>query len=133
MATYTQSPGGVRRVTLDVPVRAWWSRARAWHGDDIVMNVETAYLPDHTAFALRILAADVDPGAEPVDEKSGLSLVNNRCAVPYKIQWDESTLGKKIAVGARCLFFFEVAVDAPAVFGRSNLLYVHLHPYLVSG
>lgn len=133
MTSYAQSPGGTKVVTLDVPVRAYWSRMRAWHGEEIVMNVETAHLPDHTPFALRIREAEAGDG-EVVDEKTGLELVNNRAAVRYRIRWDQASLGKTLELhGDRCEFFFEIAVEAPRVIARSNLLYVHLHPYVVSG
>jgi hypothetical protein len=133
MATYSQSPGGTKIVMLDVPVRAYWSRPRAWHGEKVVMNVETAHLPDHTPFALRIREAEGGDG-DVVDEKTGLELVNNRAAVPYAIRWDQASLGRKLELhGDRCEFFFEVKIDAPFVIARSNLLYVHLHPYVVSG
>jgi hypothetical protein len=137
MATYTQQAGGTKVVRLDVPVRAWWSRPRAWHGEDLVMHVETAYLPDHTKLSLRIYEAEVTPFDEEafVDEKKdGLELVNNRAAVPYSLKWDTAVLGRPLALqGDGFQFFFEVRIDHPSVRGRSNLLYVHLHPYVVSG
>jgi hypothetical protein len=133
MPTYAQSPGGTKIIVLEVPVRAYWSRTRAWHGEKVVMNVETAHLPDHTPFALRIREAEGGDD-DVVDEKTGLELVNNRAAVPYTIQWDQASLGKKLELhGERCEFFFEIAIESPPVIGRSNLLYVHLHPYVVSG
>jgi hypothetical protein len=139
MASYTVSPGGLRRVRLEVPVRAWWSTERAWHGDKVVMNVETAYLPDHTSFSVRIYEAAGEgtiAGGEDdfIYEKKGLELVNNRAAFPYTIQWDKKSLGKKLVLsGDECEFLFRVLVDAPEVKGCSNLLYVHLHRYVVSG
>ena len=137
MATYTQEAGGTRFVRLEVPVRAWWSRPRAWHGEHLVLHVETAYLPDHTKFALRIYEAHVTPFDEAafVDEKKdGLELVNNRAAVPYTLAWDKATRGRPLALrGHRFEFFFDVRIDHPRARGRSNLLYVHLHPHVVSG
>ncbi len=136
MGTYTQQAGGTRRVRLEVPVRAWWSRPRAWHGERLVMHVETAYLPDHTPFSVRIHEAHVAPFDEDafVDEKTGLELVGNRAAVPYELRWDRASLGHPLALkGDRFEFFFEARVDAPRVRGRSGLLYVHLHPHVVSG
>jgi hypothetical protein len=136
MATYTQPAGGTKLVLLDVPLRAWWSQPRAWHGEDLVLHVETAYLPDNTPFAVRIYEANVSPFDEDayVDEKDGGQLVGNRAAVPYSLKWDKATLGRPLALQTdQFQFFFEVRIDKPQVRGRANLLYVHLHPYVVSG
>ena len=136
MSTYTENPGGLRRVRLEVPVRAFWSVPRAWPGDKVIMNVETAYLPDHTKFSVRVREDRDGPVADDdfIDEKKGLELVNNRAQVPYTIAWDKASLGKKLVlVGDRCEFVFEVRIESPRVRGVSNLLYVHLHPYVVSG
>jgi hypothetical protein len=136
MCTYTQQAGGTRRVRLEVPVRAFWSRPRAWHGEDIVLYVETAYLPDGTSFSLRIHEAHVTPFDEEsfIHEKKGLQLVNNRAAVPYRLRWDRASRGRPLVLaGDRFEFFFEVRVEAPRARGRSNLLYVHLHPHVISG
>ncbi len=136
MGTYTQAAGGTRFVQLDVPVRAWWSKPRAWHGEDLVLHVETAFLPDHTKASLRIYEDGVSPFDDHafIDEKKDFDLVNNRAAVPYKLKWDEDSLGHPLALqGDSFQFFFDVLIAKPAARGRSNLLYVHLHPYVVSG
>lgn len=136
MATYTQQAGGTRRVRLEIPVRAWWSRPRAWHGESLVLHVETAYLPDHTPFAIRIHEAHVTPFDEDgfIDEKKGLELVSNRAAVPYDLRWDKASRGRPLALkGDAFEFFFDVLIERPRARGRSNLLYVHLHPHVVSG
>lgn len=137
MAGYTQDAGGMRRVRLDVPVRAWWSRPRAWHGEKLTLHVETAYLEDNTPFKIRIFeACDVETDElEPIDTlDKGLVLVKNRAAVPYELAWDRAARGKPLALrGDGFEFFFEVTIDRPRVVGRSNLLYVHLHPHVVSG
>jgi hypothetical protein len=134
MGTYTQQAGGTRFVKLDVPIRAFWSQTRAWHQDDVVLYVETAYLPDDTAFSIAIFEEPKYGGDEPLAVIDDQKLVNNRAAVPYKIAWDKAARGKVLALhGDRCQFFFEVHIAAPAVVGRSNQIYVHLHPYCVSG
>jgi hypothetical protein len=135
MGSYSQQAGGTRHVILEVPVRAWWSRPRAWHGDDVVLHVETRYLPDHTPFKVRIFEAGAGESDDPIDEPKGtMELVKNRAAVPYTIKWDQATLGKRLALrGDACTFVFHVIVDKPKVTGRSNELYVHLHRYDVSG
>jgi hypothetical protein len=135
MASYTQQAGGIRRVRLDVPVRAFWSRTRSWHGEPISMHVETAYLPDHTPLRVRVLEAceppDSDRTIDSID--TGLKLVNNRASIAYKIAWNEA-LGRAAPLKSdRCEFVFEVRIDAPRVRARSNVLYVHLHPHRVSG
>jgi hypothetical protein len=136
MGTYSQEAGGTRRVWLEIPVRAWWSRPRAWHGDALVLHVETAYVPDHTQVTLRIYEANVSPLDEDtfIHETSGLELVGNRLAAPYTLAWDQKALGRPLGLqGERCEFFFEVRIDRPQVRARSNLLYVHLHRHVVSG
>jgi hypothetical protein len=135
MATYSEQAGGLRRVRLAVPVRAWWSRERVWHGEKLDMNVETAYLPDHTSFEAWIFE-DGGPAddAAAIDVKKGLELVNNRATVKYDVKWDKKTLGKKLVLhGERFQFFFEVRIEKPPARGRSNLVYVHLDPHRVSG
>jgi hypothetical protein len=135
MSKYSQEAGGTRYVILDVPVRAWWSRPRAWHGDDVVLHVETAHLPDHTPFEVQVFEAGAGEADDPIDEPKGtMELVNNRAAVPYTLRWDEATTGKRLALrGDACLFVFRVTIDKPRASGRSNELYVHLHRYQVSG
>jgi hypothetical protein len=134
MATYSESAGGLRRVRLAVPVRAWWSRARAWHGQEVTLNVETAYLPDHTRFGIRIFEDGSPSGGDSIDERKDLELVNNRASVPYRIRWDRATLGHPLQLHGRSFqFFFDVDIENPPARGRSNLLYVHLHPHVVSG
>jgi hypothetical protein len=135
MGRYSQQAGGVRATRLDVPVRAWWSRERAWHGDDVVLHVETAYLPDHTPFRAFVFEAGAGEGDDPIDEVKGpLELVKNRAAVKYTIRWDSETLGKELVLhGDGCLFVFRVFVEKPRATGCSNEMYVHLHPYVVSG
>jgi hypothetical protein len=136
MGTYTQAAGGTRFVQLDVPVRAWWSKPRAWHGEDLVLHVETALLPDHTKASLRIYEDGVTPFAPAafIDEKQDFELVGNRAAVPYTLKWDKDSLGHPLGLqGDSFRFFFDVLIAKPGARGRSNLLYVHLHPYVVSG
>jgi hypothetical protein len=135
MATYTQEAGGTRHVRLDVPIRAYFSQPRAWHGDDVVLHVETAYLPDGTAFTIGIFESPAQDGDEPIALlDKGLTLTNNRAAVPYTIKWDKAARGKPLVLrGDRCEFVFEVRIASAGIVGRSNLLYVHLHPHAVSG
>jgi hypothetical protein len=135
MATYTQQAGGSKHVRLDVPIRAFWSKPRAWHGDDVVLHVETAYLPDDTPFEIAIFEAGAGDGDEPIDVlDKGLKLTKNRAAVPYTIKWDTASRGKPLVLQRDdCTFVFVVKIDAPKVSGRSNELYVHLHRYVVSG
>ena len=135
MTIHVQQAGGTRRIRLDVPVRAFWSRRRAWHGDDLVLFVETAYLPDHTRFEIAILEAGAVDGDPPIDVlRDGLELVKNRAAVPYTLKWDQTSRGKPLLLRSDdCVFVFEVRIAAPRVTGRSNELYVHLHRYVVSG
>jgi hypothetical protein len=134
MAKYTQQAGGTRFTRLDVPVRAWWTPGRAWHGDDVVLNVETAYLPDHTRFRALIFESGAEAGDPIVEVPGPLELVKNRAAVPYTIRWDKDSLGAPLILRSdACLFVFHVLIDKPRVTGRSNELYVHLHRYDVSG
>src|SRR6187200_1550234 len=125
MATYTAEAGGLRRVRLDVPVRAWWSKERAWHGDELTLYVETAYLPDDTPFTIRIFEDGAVPGPEDdefVAEIKDLKLTNNRAKVPYKLKWDKATRGKELALQTdRFEFYFEVLIEKPEAKGKSNL------------
>lgn len=137
MAKYTRTTGGWRLVRLEPQItRAFWSRRRAWQGQEVELHVETRYVPDGTKVTLEIWedGTDEDAGDELIVEIAGSHAIEGgRCRATWTLALDPDTLGKDLELeGNRWELYFLVRIDAPKVTGRSDLLYVDLQPLIVS-
>jgi hypothetical protein len=138
MAKYTKSTGGWKLVVLEPRItRAFWSRRRAWQAEEVKLHVETRYVPDGTKLTLEIWedGTDENKGDELVAQIAGEghAIENGRYETTWTIQLDPDTLGKDLELeGDAWEFYFVVRIEAPALTGRSDLLYVDLQPMIVS-
>lgn len=137
MAKYTKTTGGWRLVRLEPQItRAFWSRRRAWQGQEVRLHVETRYVPDGARLTLEIWEDGTDEGKgdELIAEIAGSHAIEGgRCQASWTIALDPDTLGKDLELeGDRWELYFLVRIDAPAVTGRSDLLYVDLQPLIIS-
>lgn len=132
MPKYEEQTGRTKRVVLEPEItRAFWSRRRAWQGGEVKLFIETRYVPNGSSLKVEIR----EHGAgEPVARLPGeYKVQGNRCQIDYKIKWDEASLGKALALkGTGYEFVFVASSDKPPLEGKSNLLYVDLHPLLIS-
>ena len=117
-------------------VRAFWSKRRAWHGDEVRLHVETKYVPDGTAIKLEVWEDDSGEGSPDdfIAELEGtFEVTNNRCIADYTIDWSEDALGAELALeGGELEFYFRASIDTFEITARSSLLYVDLSDYLYS-
>ena len=137
MAKYTKTTGGWRLVRLEPQItRAFWSRRRAWQGEEVKLHVETRYVPDGAKVTLEVWEDGTDEGKgdELVAEVAGRSTIESgRCEATWTIALDPDALGKDPELeGDSWEFYFVVRIDAPKLTGRSDLLYVDLQPLIVS-
>jgi hypothetical protein len=137
MSKYTREAGGWKRVRLEPSVtRAFWSKRRAWQGEEVKIHVETRHVPDGAKVKLEIWEDGTDEGRgdELVAEVTGShAITNGRCEAAWTIALDPDALGKDLALeGESWEFYVRVKIDAPEVTGRSDLLYVDMQPLIVS-
>ena len=137
MPKYTKETGGWKLVLLEPRItRAFWSRRRAWQGDEVKLHIETKHVPDGAAVTIEVWEDGTDEGTgdELVAQVPGEHRVQQgRCEATWTIALDPDTLGKDLRLeGDRWEFYFLVRIDAPKVTGRSDLLYVDLPPMILS-
>lgn len=137
MPKYSKETGGWRLVLLEPRItRAFWSRRRAWQGDEVKLHVETRHVPDGAALTIEIWEDGTDEAAgdELVAKIPGDHRIERgRYETTWTIALDPETLGKDLRLeGDRWEFWFAVRIEAPAVSGRSDLLYVDLSPLRLS-
>jgi hypothetical protein len=137
MAKHSRAAGGWKRVVLEPQItRAFWSRRRAWQGEEVTLYVETRHVPDDAQVVLEIWEDGTDEGQgdELVAEIPGPHKIQQgRCQAKWLIALDPDTLGHDLALeGDRWEFYFAVRVATPEVIGRSDLLYVDLQPLIPS-
>lgn len=137
MARYTKTTGGWKLVLLEPRItRAFWSRRRAWQGEEVKLHVETRYVPDGAKLTLEIWEDGTDEGKgdELVAEVAGSHTIESgRGEASWTIALDPDALGKDLELeGDSWEFYFLVRIEAPKLTGRSDLLYVDLQPLIVS-
>jgi hypothetical protein len=137
MAQYSEMEDRIKRIRI-VPeiTRAFWSRRRAWHGDEVKLHVETRNVPDGAKVVFEIWEDDsgeANPDDFVTKLDDGYRIEGNRCTADYTIEWDEKTLGAEAALeGGEFEFYFLAKIESPALELRSALLYVDLADYLFS-
>ncbi|MBZ0116013.1 MAG: hypothetical protein K8H88_03385 [Sandaracinaceae bacterium] len=130
MGLYSGPTDRVNRIVLTPAItRAFWSRRRAWNGADVVMTIETKWVPDGTAVKVAIFEDDSAEGNEDdfIEELSGLSIEGGRCVIEHTLEWDAEKLGEEIATeGGELEFYFRVTIEDFDLTKKSTLLYVDL-------
>jgi hypothetical protein len=131
MGTYGERTGRTKRVILQPRVRAYWSRARAWHGEKVTLFVEAKLVPDGAKAKIAIHEEGDEEAIVEIPDQ--LTIDKGRASLEYTIQWDEETLGKKLSLKSpRREFVFVVTIDDVGVRAVSNRIYVHLHDFVIS-
>jgi hypothetical protein len=137
MADYEEQTGRTKKVVLEPQItRAWWSKRRAWQGEKVKLFIETRYVPDGSVLKVEVWEDGADEGA-PDDFIARIpgthKVQGNRCEIEYEIKWDQASLGKALKLeGTSYEFAFVASIDKPKLKKQSNLLYVDLHPLLIS-
>jgi hypothetical protein len=114
----------VERVTPTVLVLP--SKARAWHGEDIVIRVRTTAVPDTAKVELKIIAVR---GSEEVDSVKNLSLASGVLDHTYTISWKTKT----VPAGAREFAAQAVITDPALTSALSPSFFVDLVEPFFSG
>jgi hypothetical protein len=116
-----------------VITRAFWSRQRAWNGVDLVLTVETRWVPDGTAIEVEIFEDDSAEGSaddfiEAVEDPPAIE--GGRSVIEHRIEWGPEVFGaERDTEGSELEFYFLVRIPRFGIEGRSNLLYVDLGKY----
>jgi hypothetical protein len=112
------NPGKVPKVG-----RVFWSKLRAYHGEEVTLSVRTENVADGTAAELQISPKS---GGAVLDTVTGLSVKKGKIDHKYKIDWK----AKAFPPGLReCVFR---AVLGQLTSDPSPALYVDLEPPLFS-
>ncbi|MCA9606996.1 MAG: hypothetical protein KC619_15420 [Myxococcales bacterium] len=116
-------------------VRAFWSRRRAWNGVDMVLTVETRWVPDGTEIEVEIYEDDSAEGNadDYIETIEGPHVIENgRCVIEHRLEWGPEVLGAELDTeGSELEFYFLVKMERFGIEGRSNLLFVDLAGYEV--
>lgn len=136
MSLHTGPTDRTNFVVLEPAItRAFWSRRRAWNGADLVLTVETRWVPDGTEIAIEIFEDDSAEGnADDFIEalEGPFAIENGRCVIEHRLEWDAEVLGAERATeGSELEFYFLVKMERFGIAARSNLLYVDLGGYEV--
>lgn len=137
MPQYQEQTGRRKEVTLTPEItRAFWSKRRAWQGDQVKLFIETHQLKDGTPLKIEIWEDGADDQAPDgfITRLSGdYKVQRNRCTVDYTIKWDPASLPKALRLESkRFEFYFLAKTEKPPLKRKSNLMYVDLHPLIVS-
>jgi hypothetical protein len=112
------NPGKIAKVGL-----VFWSKKRAFHGEDVTLSVRTENVPDGTAVELTIVPVG---GGEVVDTIKGLSIKTSQLDHKYTIAWK----GKPLPKNGRGFVF--KAVIGKLKSGESSVLLVDVEPPMFS-
>ena len=101
----------------------FWTKKRAWHGDEVVLSVFTENVPDGSATELQIFAKG---GKDLIDTVKGLKITASVLAHKYKIDWKGKLPAKH---GQEYVF---KAVIGKLTSGESPVLLVDTEPPVLS-
>ncbi|MEM6991652.1 MAG: hypothetical protein AAF721_14190 [Myxococcota bacterium] len=138
MTMYRADSDNIRTIVLEPRVtRAFWAQARAWNGATVRLHIETKYVPDGTPVTIEVWEDDSAEG-NPDDFVTQIegehTIENGRCIVEYELSWDDDTLGDPSEnEGGAYEFYFSVQVGDGPLQARSNLLYVAVEEFRLSG
>jgi hypothetical protein len=110
----TPNPGKIAKVGL-----VFWSKKRAYHGEDVTLSVRTENVPDGTAVEITITPTG---GGAVVDTVKGLSIKASQVDHKYTIKWKDKPLPK----GGHGFVFR--AVIGKLKSGESSVLLVDVEP-----
>jgi hypothetical protein len=117
--------------------RAFWSKRRAWNGAKLSLTVETRFVEDGTELAIDVWESDEKEGNpdDAIETIPGPCKVKDgRCVIEHELKWDAKKLGEEIATeGGELEFYFRVKIPRFELQARSNMLYVDLGGFTVSG
>lgn len=124
------------QVVLEPAItRAYWSERRAWNGSDLVLTIETRWVPDGTELSVEIFEDDSAEGNEDdwIEEVEGAHVIEKgRCEIEHHIQWGADVLGhERDLEGSELEFYFLVKIERFGLEARSDLLFVDLGGYEV--
>ena len=80
------NPGKIAKVG-----KVFWSKKRAYHGEDVTLSVRTENVPDGAAVELIITPTG---GGDVVDTIKGLSIKTSQLDHKYTIKWKDKPLPK---------------------------------------
>lgn len=123
MATFNGPHDATNLGQVPKVAQVFWSKKRAYHGEEVKLSVRTENVPDGAAVELRIRPS---AGGDVIEAVSGLSIKKSKLDHTYKIDWK----AKAVPAGAR-EFVFQAAIDK-LVSGPSPVLLVDLAPPEVS-
>lgn len=137
MPSWSEETDRSRRVVLQPEItRAFWSRRRVWHGDEVELWIETSLIPDGTPLRVEVWEDDSAEGSpdDRIAEIPGDHKVEGgACRISYQVRWNEEELGKELRTeGDAYEFYFKVMIERFGLEKRSNLLYVDLHDFRIS-
>ncbi len=84
--TDVPNPGKIAKLG-----KGFWSKKRAYHGEDVTLSVRTENVPDGTAVEIIITPTG---GGEVVDTIKGLSIKASQVDHKYTIKWKDKPLPK---------------------------------------
>ncbi|MBI4874541.1 MAG: hypothetical protein HY822_07910 [Acidobacteria bacterium] len=112
---------------LPPPVRVSWSRERAWHKEEVIIAVRTAFVPDGAPLELAICATNGGQVTE-IDKLTGLAIRGNMLDRNYVIDWKD----KNIPAGSRDFIVRAHLTDPDVTSPDSDVLMVDLVPPALS-
>lgn len=90
MSRHSQPHDNQMTVTLQPEItRVFWSKERAWYGDDVKLFIETRWVPDGTR--VEVSAHRHPRGlAEPydIDLRGDHRVQQGRCVIRHRVRWD---------------------------------------------
>lgn len=131
MGTWSEQSDRTKRVFFEPRVvRAFWSKERAWQGDEVLLHVETEHVRDGSKLTIEIRQVGTDL---PITEVAGPHEVKrNRVIAKHALKWDADSLGKEVDPKEPFDFYFAVTCESPPLEGRSASMYVDLHALEIS-
>lgn len=135
---YSSHADSIRTIVVEPAVtRAFWAQPRAWHGDTVRIHIETRFIPDGTKVTLELWEDDSAEG-NPDDFVAAIegehTIEGGRCTVEHKLVWDEGGFGDPTEdEGGAYEFYVRIVVDDYELQARTNLLYVAIEEFRLSG
>ena len=115
------------RVALTAPVRCFWSRRRAYHGEVVKMHVEVRYVASGSPVKLQIFSAAQDGGGADLIDEFEDQIRDGECVRDHTLSFRaEDTARGTALTGSVREFHFTATLPDHGIEGRSPALYVDL-------